>query len=283
MNTPNPLVPQGSFVQPSRAKSTVRIAVLTIVAIHAVFFAGLLMQGCKRDDPSQSANKSSDLGMAASDLAKLDTNYYQPLPEPLTPTNLTAGGPSSPSQEIPPALSQTSPPVTIPPVSESFSPAPPEMREYTIVKNDTLSKIAKAQHVTVGELTRANPGLDPRRLMAGKKINIPVSTRSSATSATAPAELGFTEPPKPEPRAAAVHVVKRGETLTKIARQYGVTIKALKAANGLRTDRLLVNQKLKLPAAAASAPAGGTSGDNVIAPATTTLSATNPAGAPTVR
>jgi hypothetical protein len=46
MNTPNPLIPQGSFLeqQKSKSKSNLFIAVLAILAIHIVFFSGLLMQ-----------------------------------------------------------------------------------------------------------------------------------------------------------------------------------------------------------------------------------------------
>src|SRR5262245_13118642 len=124
MNTPNPLVPQGSLPYPSRGKSTVRIAVLTIVAIHAVFFAGLLMQGCKREDATKppGANRGADRGCKRSELARLDTNYYQALPEtapPTTvavtpPTNTGTGYAAPPS----PAPVVTAPPATeLPPVT----------------------------------------------------------------------------------------------------------------------------------------------------------------------
>src|SRR5450759_3928434 len=49
MNTPNPLVPQGSLLeqQKSKGKSNLFIAVISILAIHVVLFGGLLIQGCK--------------------------------------------------------------------------------------------------------------------------------------------------------------------------------------------------------------------------------------------
>ena len=50
MSAPNPLIPQGTFqAQAAKAASNVRLAVATIVAIHVVFFGGLLLQGCRRD------------------------------------------------------------------------------------------------------------------------------------------------------------------------------------------------------------------------------------------
>lgn len=45
----------------------------------------------------------------------------------------------------------------------------------------------------------------------------------------------------------AVHVVKRGETLTMIATQYGVSVDALKAANPLVGKTLFVGMKLQIP------------------------------------
>ena len=290
MNNPNPLVPQGSLPLRSRGKSTIRIAVLTIVAIHAVFFAGLLMQGCKRDDATKggSTNRSTDLGGQPSDLAKLNTNYYEELPQTPLPLNTTTSALTNAGTGYPTATPLT-PLVTPPPLPETQPalPSPTETKEYTIVRNDTLAKIAKSQHTTVGEITKANPGLDPKKLIPGKKIQVPVSSRMAANGAGA-GGLGFAEPSKPESAGGSkevIHQVKAGETLTKIAKQHGTTVKALRAANGLKTDRVLVGQKLKVPASSTSSAGASAPSEPVLVPSspTTTLSATNPAGNTTVR
>ncbi len=53
-----------------------------------------------------------------------------------------------------------------------------------------------------------------------------------------------------------IYVVKSGDTLTKIAATHGTTVKALRAANTLKTDKIKVGQKLKIPVkAVAPAPA----------------------------
>ncbi|HKW29219.1 MAG TPA: LysM peptidoglycan-binding domain-containing protein [Verrucomicrobiae bacterium] len=46
-----------------------------------------------------------------------------------------------------------------------------------------------------------------------------------------------------------IYVVKSGDTLTRIARTYGTTIKAIEAANELNGDRIVVGAKLKIPEA----------------------------------
>lgn len=52
-----------------------------------------------------------------------------------------------------------------------------------------------------------------------------------------------------------VHIVRRGETLTQIARRYGVSIRALAAANGIsNVNRIYVGQRLVIPTAGGQAP-----------------------------
>jgi nucleoid-associated protein YgaU len=49
--------------------------------------------------------------------------------------------------------------------------------------------------------------------------------------------------------AMTVYVVKSGDTLSRIAKAHGTTVKAIEAANGLNDDRILVGAKLKIPEA----------------------------------
>lgn len=55
--------------------------------------------------------------------------------------------------------------------------------------------------------------------------------------------------PAPAPAAAAtVHTVVRGDSLWKIAKQYGVSVDAIKQANGMTKDTAVLGAKLKIPA-----------------------------------
>ena len=50
---------------------------------------------------------------------------------------------------------------------------------------------------------------------------------------------------------ALVHVVRKGENLTTIAKSYGVTVDSVKKANNLRNaDKIVVGQKLDIPGTA---------------------------------
>jgi len=50
-------------------------------------------------------------------------------------------------------------------------------------------------------------------------------------------------------RRVAVYVVKPSDTLSRIAKIHGTTVNALKAVNGLGTDRIGIGMKLRLPEA----------------------------------
>lgn len=74
---------------------------------------------------------------------------------------------------------------------------------------------------------------------------IPIA--ATAAPADAPAASG------------AVHIVKKGQTLSHIARYYGVTVQALASANGIsNTSYVYVGQRLYIPSSY-GAPAGCTS------------------------
>jgi LysM repeat protein len=56
--------------------------------------------------------------------------------------------------------------------------------------------------------------------------------------------------PKPDtPAGAQTHTVKTGDTLSQLAKTYGITVADLKKANALKSDKIKVGQKLKIPAA----------------------------------
>src|SRR5436305_8329401 len=94
MSNPNPLIPQGTFqAQSGKGASNVRIAVATIVAIHVVFFGGLLLQGCKRDNKLASGSGDTNSTPASTNLTlppiTSDSLYYS------NATNLPSGATAS--------------------------------------------------------------------------------------------------------------------------------------------------------------------------------------------
>ncbi len=79
---------------------------------------------------------------------------------------------------------------------------------------------------------KPKPGPQPN-LNATSRTTPPAS-KENAVAASQPEKL---------------YVVKSGDSLTRIAKAHGTTVKALKAANGLEKDRIVVGAKLKIPTA----------------------------------
>jgi LysM repeat protein len=48
---------------------------------------------------------------------------------------------------------------------------------YTIKSGDSLAKIARANGVSLADLEAANPGVDPKHLKVGQKINLPTKSQ----------------------------------------------------------------------------------------------------------
>ena len=81
----------------------------------------------------------------------------------------------------------------------------------------------------------------------------PPQPASSATPATAVVEPANGSQP---------HTVKSGDTLIKIAQANHTTVRAIRTANNLKSDRITVGQKLKIPAKSAQAAATETASAN---------------------
>ena len=223
MNNPNPFVPKGSLLeQQSQRRSRLKLAVFCVLAVGVAGLSAMLIQGCKREQPA-------DIG----ETPTIDTNTPA-----ITDTNTPTIDTNTP---VPPVVTN-SPVVTTPP------PVEPAGTEYTVVKGDTLATIAKKQHVTLKALEGANPGVDPKKLKINQKLTIPAVGTGSTSSVTEPS--GATT-------GGEVYAVKSGDTLSRIAKHFGTTIKAIEAANpGVDPNHIKVNQKLTIPAKAeAAAPA----------------------------
>ena len=222
MKAPNPLSPQGAFQQQSKAKSAVRLAVLGIVAVHALVFAALLslsfVQGCKPSSPTTVAEKPAETNLIDIGLPAPGTNLEVATPLPATKR---------------PTILEPLPPVPAP------APTPLPATEYVVKKGDLFGRIAGAHGVSTQSLAKANPSINPDRIFPGQKLQIPAQNAGASPASPESPNVAFGDS----------HIVKGGETLTKIATIHGTTIKAIKEANQLKTDRIHVGDKLKIPGA----------------------------------
>lgn len=102
-------------------------------------------------------------------------------------------------------------------------------RSYVVRRNDTLWDIARSFSVSVDSLCAAN-GLHRNAVIRpGQRLRLPGSGVSAvATSAT-------------------TYRVRRGDTLSDIARRFGISVSALRHANGIRGSRIYPGDLLHIP------------------------------------
>ncbi len=142
--------------------------------------------------------------------------------------------------------------------------------EYTIQKGDTLSGIAVAAGVSIGDLRSLNNITDDQ-IFAGKTLDIPsggkvpantqkTKPKKTETAPVAPAPDAVEPAPAPlapapvdtgnsmDLRAVIDHVVYPGETLADIARQYGVSKSEIMRLNNISDESTIKeNQRLRIP------------------------------------
>jgi LysM repeat protein len=246
MNNPNPFVPKGSLLeQQSKRRSSLKLGVSCALVVGVAALVGMLIQGCKREE-----NQNPDL---SNNQPPVDTNNYATSDTNPPPTEVSNPpvAPQPMANTQPQSVPVTQPQATTPPqqvVNPNPTPEPVE-NQYVIVKGDTLGKIAKQNGISLKILEDANPNVSPTKLHVGQKIIIPAGASTTGASAASQTENGMATSTGGD----QVYVIKSGDTLTRIARHFGVTVKALMAENNLTTTHISVGKKLNIPAKPESA------------------------------
>jgi LysM repeat protein len=135
---------------------------------------------------------------------------------------------------------------------------------YTVKSGDTLGAIARRNGTTVDALRAANR-LSGDGVRAGQVLLLPVGATVPAADATSAVGAAATT----RPANAVTHTVAPGETLSEIARRYGVRYAEIATANNI-TDptRVRAGQELVIPGWQAPGAAAGTSAESPPAAAT---------------
>jgi len=132
-----------------------------------------------------------------------------------------------------------------------FTDVPEEPVRYDVVsvpKGSRLMRLAGLSGVPLADLEQLNPELWQKQTPpdASYELKIPLGSAAAIQAAveldTAPRRIA------PAPRA-GVHVVQAGESVWRIARQYGVSAAQLARWNGLeRPDRIFPGERLRVTA-----------------------------------
>ncbi len=144
--------------------------------------------------------------------------------------------PQSPAQAAP-AKPQPQPAA---PVAAAAEPAPAVSRPqpgpaetpatHTLQSGETLNKVVRRYGITLAELCRLNGITDPDDVDAGQVLRL---------REDAPAAPATVSKPAPAPATDGMHTVRKGETLSRIATNYSVTVARLCEINGIEKDAIL--------------------------------------------
>jgi len=134
---------------------------------------------------------------------------------------------------------------------------------YRVRRGDSIATIAKKFGTSQTQIRSLNHLSRGARLVAGRRLRVPgeqIGGIAEGSSSKKEMTLAKTQVAAREPQSAQksqrqpaaqqkkVHVVRRGETLTRIARKYGTTIRELAEANQLsRRARVTVGARLEIP------------------------------------
>ena len=125
---------------------------------------------------------------------------------------------------------------------------PPSKRinwvRHKIKKGETLSHISKKYRTTVGLIKKVN-NIRGNRIRAGKYLMVPTATKSLNTYALSANSRKAAIQNTNRSGQKRIHIVRRGQSLWSISRDYNVNTRALARWNGIAPiDTLSVGQKL---------------------------------------
>ncbi|BAU22807.1 hypothetical protein THC_0411 [Caldimicrobium thiodismutans] len=120
---------------------------------------------------------------------------------------------------------------------------PPKEESYIthqIAKGENLYRISKKYAVPLDEILRINQ-VSPQQLKPGMTLKIPKSKPSYEVQNLKPEKTKQALPQEPQK---IYYIVKKGDTLQKIAKKNGITLEELKRLNHLSAKRVKPGQKL---------------------------------------
>lgn len=209
----------------------------------------MTVAGCTRERPPVTTLPSDTTAVAITPVATAVGT-----PTVVNPAAMPTVAPTPTRGELGPLTGLPPTPVT----ELQGTPSPPMAAPagtfvYTVQAGDTLSAIARRFGVSINELVQLNRLSDPGLLRVGQELVIP-----GQAPAVTPTVEGY------------VHVVRAGETLYGISRQYGVPLDQLAAVNQITNPATIrVGQRLIIPTYRQQTPATGAQRVHIVQPGET--------------
>lgn len=136
-----------------------------------------------------------------------------------------------------------------PEVTETASPAATQtpttnFTTYIVRPGDTLFRIALNNRTTVAVLSQLNGIANPRLIYVGQELRIPTSAPTPTTPTATPSPT----PTPDQPTTTGEYVVRRGDTLYRIAVNNNTTVARLVSLNNITNPNVIfIGQRILLP------------------------------------
>lgn len=114
---------------------------------------------------------------------------------------------------------------------------------HVVKRGETLLGIANRYGTTMTKLMQQN-SLKKEGVWVGQKLKVPAGSNIAATATSTAKNKTASSKPK-----RVTHTVKRGDTLTKIAASYGVSMSKIQQANKMKSGEVQIGQTLVIPQA----------------------------------
>ena len=262
------------FVEVSHPRGALRVSLLTLMAIAVA--------GCSADTARFNDNPFASRGAPAGDVtgsisrgpgapvAKVEsrtlpqTQAAQALPPPPRTNIARTGGVSTgaggmgsyrppqtqPSADVTGSIPHQSYPTQARPHVQTASGT-----AVIVAPGETLAALSRRYQVSVAAIMQANGIANPNSLQVGQRVIIP---SRGGSPAVAPRAASVGSAPATVPAAPALtgfHVAGPGDTLSKIARRYRVSVTDLARANRIPPHaRIKMGERLVIPAQTSAAP-----------------------------
>ncbi len=127
---------------------------------------------------------------------------------------------------------------------------------YKVKSGDYLGRIASRYRCSVAQIKRWN-GLKSNNLRIGQRLIIYRGGSGSSSSANVQQSSQASEQTlqSAPPANSATYIVKKGDTLGKIAERHGCSVTQIKQWNGLTSNNIQIGQKLKVKVSVSSSSA----------------------------
>lgn len=204
-------------------------AFIVVLILHVVAVGGIYaFNSIKASRKGREDARTPAAPVAVAPAVKPASQNMKPAATPVAPTTNTTA-----------RISEPAAPATVTPSKVVAG------KQYEVKPGDNLTKIAFAYGVSAADLAAANHLKDNALLKPGQVLAIPAAKAPAKPTTPETRKSGDVPPTKTTP---GLYTVKKGDTLTSIARAFGLSAEDLIKANK-NTDpkKLQLGQVLKVP------------------------------------